>query len=177
MELREWLVTEATETRTRLQSQVLERVPTELRGEHPGGGNSINWGLHHVTTHAELALSVLEPTLAIVDTQHQWGGLEEEEPEWSVELDPHSVQTRALDVLERIRLFVDELALDRLDVRSDYTSAFTSVGLDSDRFKWLVRMWGDQPASFLVRWPLIGHVGNHIGELVAVRNRLGLSPF
>jgi hypothetical protein len=28
-----------------------------------------------------------------------------------------------------------------------------------------------------VRWACIGHVQNHLGEMVSVRNRLGLSPF
>jgi hypothetical protein len=171
------LVIEATEARKRLQSQILDRVPRELRGERPGGGNSINWGLYHVTTHAELALAVLAPTPVNADNPREWGGLEEEEPGWSVDLNPDEVETSALEVLERIIHFVDELPVERLDIRPDFANALKAVGLDSDRFAWLVRMWGDQPASFLVRWPLLGHVGNHIGELVAVRNRLGLSPF
>ena len=176
MDLRTWLLTEATEGRTRLQSQVLDRVPSELRSVRPGGGSSINWGLHHVTTHAELALGVLAQSLTSVDSACGWGGLEEEEPDWSVELDSDDVQQRALEVLERIVHFVDELPLERLDFRPDVVVALEDIGVDTDRFAWLVRMWGNEPASFLVRWPLIGHVGNHVGELVAVRNRLGLSP-
>jgi hypothetical protein len=28
-----------------------------------------------------------------------------------------------------------------------------------------------------VRWPLTGHLTNHVGEMIATRNRMGLSPF
>ncbi len=38
-------------------------------------------------------------------------------------------------------------------------------------------MWEGKPASFFVSWEDIGHGLNHLGEMVSVRNRLGLSPF
>jgi hypothetical protein len=34
-----------------------------------------------------------------------------------------------------------------------------------------------QPAAFFVRWPVIGHAINHVGEMIATRNRIGLSPY
>ena len=42
---------------------------------------------------------------------------------------------------------------------------------------WLYRMWEDKPVSWFVQWEAIGHRVNHVGEMVSVRNRLGLSPF
>ncbi len=42
---------------------------------------------------------------------------------------------------------------------------------------WLYRMWADKPAAWFVQWEAIGHRVNHLGEMVSVRNRLGLSPF
>jgi hypothetical protein len=38
-------------------------------------------------------------------------------------------------------------------------------------------MWGGQSLGFLVRWPLIGHITNHVGEMISTRNQQGLSPF
>jgi hypothetical protein len=178
MDLRTWLVTEARESRTRLQAQVLEHVPTELRGERPGGGSSINWGLFHVTTHAQLALVVLKKQgFEPEGDLREWGGLEEEEAPWSSELDPAEVESRAVDILGTIVDYLYEVPIGELDARPAYADGFERAGLDLDRFAWLVRMWAVQPTSFVVRWPLLGHIGNHIGELVAVRNRLGLSPF
>jgi len=42
---------------------------------------------------------------------------------------------------------------------------------------WLHAMWTGKPVSWFVGWECSGHVLNHIGEMVSVRNRLGLSPF
>jgi hypothetical protein len=38
-------------------------------------------------------------------------------------------------------------------------------------------MWAGKPMSFFVRWEVIGHLANHTGEMIATRNRMGLSPF
>jgi hypothetical protein len=38
-------------------------------------------------------------------------------------------------------------------------------------------MWAGQPVSFFVQWEVVGHRLNHLGEMIAVRGRLGLSPF
>jgi hypothetical protein len=29
----------------------------------------------------------------------------------------------------------------------------------------------------MVQWPVIGHTNTHVGEMVSIRNRMGLSPF
>ena len=42
---------------------------------------------------------------------------------------------------------------------------------------WLYRMWAGKPTTWFVQWEAIGHRVNHLGEMVSVRNRLGLSPF
>lgn len=178
MDLRTWIADEAGGTRHRLQHQVLDLVPAELRHDHPGGGNSINWGLFHISTHVELALSALlgsSPLLAPAPSA--WGGLEESEPDWSAELSSREVEEHTVASLDRVALYVAEVPLDRLDDLIDPRSVFTRVGVDLESYAWLARMWDEQRASFLVQWPLIGHVGNHLGELLSVRNRLGLSPF
>ena len=51
------------------------------------------------------------------------------------------------------------------------------AGIDESAVPWLYKMWDGKPASFFVSWEDIGHGLNHLGEMVSVRNRLGLSPF
>ena len=70
-----------------------------------------------------------------------------------------------------------ELAPDGLERVPDATGVLRRGGVDSGTFDWLYRMWDGKPAAFLVRWPVIGHVANHTGEMIATRNRMGLSPF
>jgi hypothetical protein len=36
-------------------------------------------------------------------------------------------------------------------------------------------MWQGKPTAWLVRWPLLGHIGSHAGEMIATRNRMRLS--
>jgi hypothetical protein len=65
-----------------------------------------------------------------------------------------------------------------LDTVPDTERRLTQVaGLDPDELGWLVRMWQGRTVSWLVQWPMLGHVNAHTGEAVSVRNRLGLSPF
>jgi hypothetical protein len=47
----------------------------------------------------------------------------------------------------------------------------------TEGYGWLYRMWDGQPASYFLRWEVVGHLTNHVGEMIATRNRLGLSPF
>jgi len=70
-----------------------------------------------------------------------------------------------------------ELTSQDLDRVPGTAAALRRCGVDSDAFDWLYRMWDGKPASFLVRWPIIGHLANHTGEMIATRNRMGLSPF
>ncbi|RPI10857.1 MAG: hypothetical protein EHM63_02550 [Actinobacteria bacterium] len=51
------------------------------------------------------------------------------------------------------------------------------AGVDEAAVPWLYNMWNGKAASFFVSWEDIGHGLNHLGEMVSVRNRLGLSPF
>jgi len=178
-DLRTWLSTEAAELEQRLRRQVLDLVPFERRDEQPGGGNSVTWGLFHVATHVDLALAVLGTPRAEgpADDRRAWGGLEEAEAPWSSDLDPAGVEVHLLASVEATRAWLATSPLELLDGVPDAGAALLGAGVDPDRFAWLFAQWSQQAGSFFVRWPLLGHVGNHIGELVAVRNRLGLSPF
>ncbi len=52
-----------------------------------------------------------------------------------------------------------------------------AAGIAESKVPWLYSMWSDQPTAFYVRWEATGHRLQHVGEMVSVRNRLGLSPF
>jgi hypothetical protein len=76
----------------------------------------------------------------------------------------------------RARRFLVGVALD-LDAVPDVSGGLTRTGIGPSEFGWLHRMWQDKRAAWLVRWPLLGHIGSHVGEMMATRNRMGLSPF
>jgi hypothetical protein len=46
-----------------------------------------------------------------------------------------------------------------------------------DAAPWLHQMWTDKPLWWFIQWETIGHRVNHLGEMISVRGRMGLSPF
>lgn len=103
-------------------------------------------------------------------------GVEEAASPWADELSPEKVDGYLDDVLAGARRFLAGPAID-LDAVPDAGGALIRAGIGPGEFGWLHRMWQEKPAAWLVRWPLLGHVGSHVGEMIATRNRRGLSPF
>jgi hypothetical protein len=53
----------------------------------------------------------------------------------------------------------------------------TKALLDPGELDWLFGMWSGHTVDWFVQWPILGHGQGHLGEAIAVRNRMGLSPF
>jgi hypothetical protein len=188
VDLSEWLLGEFDESVGRLRHQVLERVTEERRLECPGGGNSIVWGQFHVARHTALALSVLvpedpQPTGSFSEVTSgstvvpDGAGLQEIEQPWGQGLTPDGVNAYSADVRDRARRYLAGLSPERLDEIPAVDEALEDAGVRQEEFGWLFEMWAGQPTAFFVRWPIIGHLANHVGEMIATRNRMGLSPF
>ena len=185
MDLSQWLVDEIDDIAARLRTQVLELVPPARRDERPGGGSPILWNTLHAARHASLALAVLSPQSwpersawmdALASKAGPGIGIEEAAPPWADELSPEQVDGYLDDVLAGVRRFLAAAAVD-LDAVPDASGALIRAGIAPGEFGWLHRMWQGRPAAWLVRWPLLGHIGSHVGEMIATRNRMGLSPF
>ncbi len=186
-DLRQWIADEVVENGRRLTEGVLAHVPPERRLERPGGGNSITWGLWHASMHADLALrGVLrgdEPLHATWAERAGAGGLppgwglgEDEQPDVN-ELDQQAVAGYLADVLGDAATWVAGAQLSELTRVRDARSVLRSAAVSEDDYDWLYRMWDGKPAAYFLRWEVVGHVGNHVGEMIATRNRMGLSPF
>jgi len=188
VDLRSWLVTEIADTVSRLRGQILDQVPPDRRGERPGGGSSINWVLFHSARHSHLTLEALRDLVGVRPAPGvpTWAlgspgaGFDEAEQPGSDGLQAVEVEDYLLAVLSAACRGMEELSpryLDELDGVVDTDAALREWGLPEDRYSWLYDLWRGRPSAFLIRWPLIGHVVNHVGEAIAVRNRMGLSPF
>lgn len=191
MDLREWISAEHESLRTRFEQSVGAHVPYEFWRDGRGG-SSIAWLVFHTTLHADLAVNAVlrgEPT--VIDQARRGLGLagvpsaaglgETEVPELTEALDldalgdyVEAVHTGTQTWLERMP--ESWFAAD-LDARADGPAGLQRAGVAEADVPWLYRVWTGQPASFFLQWEAIGHRLNHIGEMVAVRNRLGLSPF
>jgi hypothetical protein len=187
VDLTQWLVAEHDDTAARLRGQVLDLIPEDRWLERPGGGSPILWNAFHVARHASLALAVLSPRAAAAAPQ--WleelvrnegpvaiAGLEEAPAPWGERLSAADVSSYLAEILTRTRAFLADPGIN-FDAVPDVSGGLARAGIGAGEVVWLQKMWAGKPAAWLVRWPLTGHVGNHVGEMLATRNRMGLSPF
>jgi hypothetical protein len=189
VELRDWIAEEHANTQTRFEQSVVAAVPLERWTDPAGeGGSSIAFLAFHAAYHADLAINAVlagsQPELAehraALDVEGMPGaiGLAEAEPaELTEALDLDAlldyvgaVHRAGARCLEQI----DPATLGRI---ADGAAGLARAGVDEAAVPWLYRMWDGKPASWFVQWEAIGHRVNHLGEMVSVRNRLGLSPF
>jgi len=92
-------------------------------------------------------------------------------------LDPEAVGGYALAVCDATAAWLDEAGLPAMNARPETAGPLEAIGTPADRFDWLYAMWDGKPASWFLQWSAVGHGINHLGELVSIRNRMGLSPF
>lgn len=182
MDIATWLVSSLDDTVQRMRAQVLDIVPLDRRQERFPDGNPIVWTAYHSARHAEVALRVLGaesaadrdgiPSAALEPGE----GLQEVARPWVTDLDPVVVDRYTADVLDDVRRVLAGLTLDDLDRPVDVAAGIAAEGIDTEQWAWLVRTWGTTVAD-LVRWPLLAHITHHVGEMITVRNLMGLSPF
>ena len=188
MELRDWIVGDLRSLRGKLAGGVLGLIPAErLRERVDGGGIAPVYVLWHLARHQDVAVNgVLRGADAVVDgwvdrlgiDEDLWRGLAEGEDADLVDvLDPEAVGGYTLAVMERTAGWLEEQGLPAMDGRPDTAAALEAIGTPADRFDWLYSMWDGKPVSWFLQWSAVGHGFNHLGELVSIRNRMGLSPF
>lgn len=187
MNLQEWIAADLTSLRQRLGGFV-NVVPPELWAQPVDNGGlapiAIAW---HTARHHDVAVNaVVRQAPEVLDdwagrvgiATDTWRGLAEaEDRETTALLDPTAVGGYLLDVIDRTIAWVTNSDLPDLGAVPDSTAALAGLGTPTDRFDWLYAMWADKPNHFFLAWEALGHGYNHLGELISLRNRLGLSPF
>jgi hypothetical protein len=188
MDLRRWLETDLDSLRNRLANGVLALIPPERMAERVDhGGIAPVYILWHAARHQDVAVNgVLRGADEVLHgwssrvglTGDSWRGLAEaEDLDLVPRLDPEAVGEYYLAVLAETARWVGEADLGVLDSTPDPAGALDRIGTPPDRFDWLYSMWDAKPGVFFLGWEAIGHGYNHLGELISIRNRMGLSPF
>lgn len=190
--LRAWISNEHADLLTRFEQTVGAHVPLDFWRQPAGsGGASIAWLVYHATLHADLAVNaVLRGEATVISRARRRLGVggyslafglgEAEVPELTTALDLDALGDYLDTVHAGIQAWIEAapgVTFAELEAPADGPGALTRIGVAEAEAPWLHRMWAGQPASFFLRWEAIGHRLNHLGEMVSVRNRLGLSPF
>jgi hypothetical protein len=189
MELRDWILNDLDAVAARFDGAVLAHVPVARWRDQPGGGSSVAALVFHTAWHADLALNTAvlgEPPrldtwrnpLGVADRPPYAGLGETEDPTLTALLNLEALMAYAADVHAATVAWVESADLDTLDVVPPSNERLANVaGVLEHDVPWLHGMWRGRPASYFVQWEAVGHRVNHVGEMIAVRGRLGLSPF
>jgi len=181
------------EMRSFFERAVQRFVPADLLATRPGGtGNSIAWLVWHLARTEDVVINTVVRDAPQVLAAGGWGarirvadsrigtGFEESEVE---------ALSRAIDVAaaddywQAVRRATDDwlptVSPAALDVVPDVAGRLGAIPPIAPlaALAGLIRFWSGRPASFLVRFPLINHGFLHLGEMLAIRGRLGLKGF
>jgi hypothetical protein len=190
MELLPFVAEAHTDLRTRLFDQVLARVPSERWAEQVGGGgSSLAWIVMHLARHQDLAVSTAVRDRAPLFATHRealglddapiWAGIpEKEDRRVSAAVPPEALVAYTTAVFDATGEWLDVVAPMAFDTIPNTAWRLAELaGLPADDLGWLFSMWGGRTVAWFAQWPVLGHGNNHVGEAIALRNRLGLSPF
>jgi hypothetical protein len=189
MDLRTWIISEHDAVLARFEQSVASVVPLDRWRDPAGtGGSSIAWLAFHTAYHEDVAVNAVvggsRPVLQEwraglgIDGVPNHAGLgEAEDPALTEQVDIDRLVSYLHAVHARTSDWLTTLEPDALDAVPSGGDGLDRAGIDEQSVPWLYRMWDGKPASWFVQWEAIGHRVNHVGEMVSVRNRLGLSPF
>jgi hypothetical protein len=189
MDLRAWIVGEHEAVLNRFEQSIVAVVPAG-RWRDPGGagGSSIAWLAFHTAYHEDVAVNAaLRGVVPVLAERRGAMGLdgiasdvglgETEQPELTAALALDELVPYLRAVHEGTAAWLADTDLGVLTSVPASTDGLASSGVDERAVPWLYSMWDGKPGSWFVQWEAIGHRVNHVGEMVSVRNRLGLSPF
>ncbi len=190
MDLQAWLLDANGDLRRRLFGAVINQVPTERWSEQAdGGGSSITWLLLHLARHQDLALTTVirnkpphylsrAAALGLADMPTSSGLGEREQPSVTALVSPDALVDYVTATFDATERWLKKLSAMALVVVPDTPRRLqTRALLDPGELDWLFGMWSGHTVDWFIQWPVLGHAQGHLGEAIAVRNRMGLSPF
>ena len=190
MELREWIKGEHDGLRTRFGQSVAAHVPVSRWRERAGaGGSSIAWLVLHTAWHEDLAMRAVvqaeaplmtawRPDLGLGNVAPAGGLGEAEQDDITAAVDLAALGAYANTVHDGTSAWLDGAELAALDAVPAAGARIADLAdVTADAVPWLHAMWDGKPTAWFVQWEAVGHVQGHLGEMISVRSRLGLSPF
>ena len=189
MDLRAWITSEHDAVLDRFEQSVVSVVPLERWRDPSGtGGSSIAWLAFHTAYHEDVAVNaVLAGSRPVLDEWRTGLGVDDlpadvglgeaEQPALTEQVRIDRLVPYLRAVHDRTAEWLTTVELAALEDVPASGEGLDGAGIDEGSVPWLYRMWDGKPGAWFVQWEAIGHRVNHVGEMVSVRNRLGLSPF
>jgi hypothetical protein len=190
MDLRAYLLDALADLRARLFGSVVGQVPPARWTEQADkGGSSTAWLLLHMARHQDLAVTTairnhpplyleLRDSLGLADAPEFAGLSEKEDPTVSAAPSADALMNYVTGTFAATERWMKRLSAMAMDSIPDTPRRLEKhAQLSRDDVPWLYEMWTGKTVNWLVQGPVLGHGHAHVGEAIAVRNRMGLSPF
>jgi hypothetical protein len=190
MDLRAYLLDALGDLRGKVFGSVVDKVPAERWTEQADrGGSSIAWLLIHLARHQDLAIATAiknqpplflaeRDALGLGDMPTYAGLTEKEDPAVSAAPSPDALMNYVTGVFATTERWLKRLSAMALETIPNTPRRLeTKALLSRDEVGWLFDMWSGKTVNWFVQGPVLGHGHNHVGEMVSVRNRMGLSAF
>jgi len=190
--LQHWIADDHASVLTRFDNAIVPHVPLsqwKVSGSAEAPSPSIAWLLLHMTYHQDLALNTAIRNHPPLLAEHRDAlGLGHLPPSAGLTESEDRDVTDAVG-LAALRGYVDSvaeataawiaklsvMALDSVPSASWRLEHKAGIPADGD-LSWLHSMWTGKTVAWFVQWECIAHGHAHVGEMLAIRNRLGLSP-
>lgn len=196
MNLRSWITADLAAIRTRFEHGIAAVVPLDRWSEpvpspteQHRATSTISGLLLHMSYHHDLAVST-----AILDRpplMSQWRdrlglaslppeiGLAERESRDAVELvDAEALAAYFGAVNDLTAAWVSKVATVAFDSTAPNCRRLVQrAGVTPEAVPWFHAMWDAKTVGWLVQWEAVAHPYSHLGEMTAIRNQMGLSPF
>ncbi len=185
--------TEHDELRAFYERAVQRIVPPELLPVRPGGaGNSIAWLVWHLARVEDIVINTIVRGTPQILLAGEWAArMRVADPRVGTGFEEAEVEglSRAIDVAaldgywQAVRRATDDwlasVPAGFFDTVPDVRARLSAIQpiAPPKAQEGLIGFWSGRPASFLVRFPLIDHGFLHLGEMLAIRGRLGLKGF
>ena len=189
MDLRQWIHAQHDDLGSLVERTILNSTPRDLLHVRPDGmGNSIIWLLWHVARVEDVAINTIVRGVAQVLIEGDWqkhlgladhrigtGFDETEVEELSRVVAIDEVQAYWKTVRTETSRGLAEVRLETLDAVPDLDARLGAIPpIVPERARWLLDFWRGRTAGFFVRLPALDHGYLHLGEMLAIRGRLGI---
>jgi len=189
MDLKTWIKSDYSMIRPLCRMVVLNAVPHEQLTTKPGpNSNSIAWLIWHIARCEDVVINTVVRGVPQVLTGEKWadrlrleltqigtGFSDDEVTDFGTHINAEQLIAYWDAVGKETAAWLDALPVETLDDVPDVRERLTTApGYVSPAGAWVEDIWNNKPASFFLRWVVIGHGNQHIGEMQAVRGQLGI---
>ncbi|MGH9196151.1 MAG: DinB family protein [Acidimicrobiia bacterium] len=182
----EWIQGDHRAIRKAFETSIAGVVPKDQWTRRPEDqGNSIAWVIWHMARTEDVVIHAIcrgQPQVLIrdewanrigIDEFRQGTGFSDEEIAGFGSVDIDAVDSYWMAVRAETEAWLEKLTPEELDESTPMENATAVKDQIPNMPDMLIQFWGGRPVGFLLRFSVIWHHLQHVGELQSIRGRLG----